>query len=146
MSVRQIDNNLPEQVASFVGRARELDELVQRLSQARLLTLYGRGGSGKTRLALQVADDVLGEFPDGVWFVELAPIADPKLVPQTVATALGLKEAAGKADRTDARRHLKDRQALLLLDNCEHLLDACAQLAEALLRACPQRAALGEQP
>ena len=136
--VRKIDNNLPEQVASFVGRASELDELLQRLSQARLLTLYGSGGVGKTRLVLQLARAVLGEFPDGEWFVELAPLADPKLVPQTVATALGLKEVPGRPIAQTLAEHLKDRQALLLLDNCEHLLDACAQLAETLLRACPQ--------
>jgi len=136
--IRQIDNNLPEQVASFVGRARELDELLQRLSQARLLTLYGSGGVGKTRLLLQLAGAVLGEFPDGAWVVELAPLADPKLVPQTVATVLGLKEVPGTPITQTLAEHLKDRRALLLLDNCEHLLDACAPLAEALLRACPQ--------
>jgi non-specific serine/threonine protein kinase len=81
---------------------------------------------------------VLGEFPDGAWVAELAPLADPKLVPQTVATVLGLKEVPGKPITQTLAEHLKDRQALLLLDNCEHLLDACAPLAEALLRACPQ--------
>ena len=136
--IRQIDNNLPEHVASFVGRTSELDELLQRLSQARLLTLYGSGGVGKTRLVLQLARTVLGEFPDGGWLAELAPLADPKLVPQTVATALGVKEVPGRPITQTLAEHLKDRQALLLLDNCEHLLDACAQLAEALLRACPQ--------
>lgn len=136
--VRQIDNNLPEPVASFIGRAPELDEIVQRLAHARLLTLYGSGGVGKTRLALRLASAVLGEFPDGVWFAELAPLTDPGLVPQTVATALRLKELPGQPIARTLAEHLKDRQALLVLDNCEHLLDACAQLAQALLQACPQ--------
>ena len=136
--VRQIDNNLPEPLASFVGRARELDEVVQRLSQARLLTLYGSGGVGKTRLALRLAAGVLGEFPDGVWLAELAPLTDPALVAQAVAAAIGLKEEPGRPIAQTLAAHLKERQVLLVLDNCEHVLDACARLAQALLAACPR--------
>ena len=108
------------------------------LSEARLLTLTGVGGTGKTRLALQVAADELDTFSDGVWLVELAPLSDPGLVPQSVATALGVHEEVGRprlATLTDA---LRARHLLLLLDNCEHVVEACAQLAEGLLRACPE--------
>jgi predicted ATPase/class 3 adenylate cyclase len=134
-------NNLPLQVTSFVGRERELAEVTRRLvgepPGPRLVTLTGPGGTGKTRLALQAAADVLDAHPDGVWLVELAALADPAIVPQTVAAAVGVREAPGRpvlATLTDA---LKPRRLLLVLDNCEHLLDACARLADALLRACP---------
>jgi non-specific serine/threonine protein kinase len=105
---------------------------------SRLITLTGPGGTGKTRLALQAAADLLKSFPDGVWFVELAPLADPALIPQTVATVFGLKEEAGRPLLATLTHHLRDKKALLVVDNCEHLVQACAQFAEALLLACPK--------
>ncbi len=136
-SLEATPNNLPQQVTSFIGREKELAELKRLLARTRLLTLTGSGGCGKTRLCLQVAADSLERFPDGVWLVELAPLSDPGLVPQTVATVLGLKEEPGKPIVQTLTEHLKDKRLLLLLDNCEHLLDGCAQLADALLRQCP---------
>jgi len=130
-------NNLPQQVTSFIGREKELAEVQERLAQTRLLTLTGAGGSGKSRLALQAAADLLERFPDGVFLVELAPLADPDLVIQTVAGALGLKEESGLSIQATLIESLKSKQILLLLDNCEHVLDASAKLADALMRSCP---------
>ena len=136
-------HNLPVPLTSFIGREREIAEVKRRLSPegagegVRLLTLTCAGGSGKTRLALQAAAEVLSAFSDGVWFVEFAPLSDPALVPQTVVTTLGLIEQAGHPPLIVLTDFLENKQALLLLDNCEHLIQACAQLAETLLRACP---------
>ena len=137
-SLEATPNNLPQQATTFVGRDKELAELRRLQAGTRLLTLTGSGGCGKTRLSLQLAADSLERFPDGAWLVELAPLADPGLVPQTVATELGLKEVPGESISLTLAEHLKDKQLLLLLDNCEHLLDGCAQLANALLRKCAQ--------
>jgi predicted ATPase len=104
----------------------------------RLLTLTGHGGTGKTRLALQAATALLAAFPDGVWWVELAPLADPALIPQTVAAVLGLKEEPDRPLLRTLTHHLRGKRALLILDNCEHVIQASAQLAEAVLRACPR--------
>jgi predicted ATPase/class 3 adenylate cyclase len=136
-SLEATPNNLPQQATSFIGREKDLAELQRLLAKTRLLTLIGSGGCGKTRLCLQVAADSLERFPDGAWLVELAALADPGLVPQTVATVLGLKEAPGKPITQTLTDYLKDKRLLLLLDNCEHLLDGCARLADALLRLCP---------
>jgi predicted ATPase/class 3 adenylate cyclase/Tfp pilus assembly protein PilF len=130
-------NNLPKQLTSFIGRQKEIAEIEALLVRTRLLTLTGSGGSGKTRLSLQVAADSLEQFPDGAWFVELASLSDPGLVPQTVATVLGVKEEPGKPIRQTLTEHLKHKRLLLLLDNCEHLLDVCAKVADALVRQCP---------
>jgi predicted ATPase/class 3 adenylate cyclase/Tfp pilus assembly protein PilF len=132
-----LPNNLPLQLASFIGREKEIAEIKNLLDRSRLLTLTGSGGCGKTRLSLQVAADVLEQFPDGVWLVELAPLADPALVPQTVASVLNLAEQVGKSFTQTLSEHLKSRRLLLVLDNCEHLLNACALLSDALRRACP---------
>jgi predicted ATPase/class 3 adenylate cyclase len=137
-SLEATPNNLPQQATTFVGRDKELAELRRLQAGARLLTLTGSGGCGKTRLSLQLAADSLERFPDGAWLIELAPLADPGLVPQTVATELGLKEVPGEPISLTLAEHLKDKRLLLLLDNCEHLLDGCAQLANALLRKCAQ--------
>src|SRR5713226_5481995 len=110
----------------------------QLLSSTALLTLTGSGGCGKTRLALQVAADLLEEYADGVWLVELAPLADPALVPQTVASALGVRDAPGRPLTATLTDYLRSKSLLLVLDNCEHLLEAGAQLADALLRSCPR--------
>ena len=137
-SLEATPNNLPQQSTRFIGREQALADVQRLLSNTRLLTLTGSGGCGKTRLGLQVAADSLDRLPDGAWLVELAPIADPGLVAQTVATVLGLKEAPGKSVVQTLTDYLKDKRLVLLLDNCEHLLDASAQLANALLRQCPQ--------
>jgi AAA domain len=131
-------HNLPLQLTSFVGRERELGEVAALLGAQRLLTLTGPGGTGKTRLALQAAADALEASPDGVWLVELAALADPALVPQAVAQAVGVREEPGRPLLATLVDVLKPRRLLLVLDNCEHLLDACAWLADALLRAGPQ--------
>jgi predicted ATPase/DNA-binding XRE family transcriptional regulator len=128
-------SNLLLQLTSFVGRRRALAEVMHLLEQTRLLTLTGAGGTGKTRLALQVAATVLDHYPHGVWVVELAPLADPALVPQTVATVLGMPEDSDERLVTRLQEFVRTRHLLLVLDNCEHLLDACANMAEALLRA-----------
>lgn len=127
-------SNLPEPLTSFIGRERELVEIKRLLPGARLLTLVGVGGIGKTRLALQAAAEVIAAYRDGVWLVDLAPLADPTLVPSAVAQALGLSEVADRLPVETICRQLKGRQLLLLLDNCEHVLGASARLADALLR------------
>jgi len=136
-SLEATPNNLPPQTTSFIGRERELDALRPLLARSRLLTLTGSGGCGKTRLGLQLAADALEQFPDGVWLVELAPLADPALVAQTVARVLGLKEEPGTTILRTLTGYASDKRILLFLDNCEHVLDACARLAEALLRSAP---------
>jgi predicted ATPase/class 3 adenylate cyclase len=135
-SLEATPNNLPQQATRFIGRDKELTELKRLLAKTRLLTLTGAGGCGKTRLSLQVAADSLERFPDGAWLVELAPLADAGLVPQTIATVLGLKEATGKPISQTLVEHLKDKRLLLLLDNCEHLLGGCVQLVDTLVREC----------
>jgi non-specific serine/threonine protein kinase len=129
--------NLPQQLTSFVGREREVAEAGRLLSQTRLLTLTGPGGCGKTRLAIEVARSLPGEFPDGIWLVELAPLSDPALVPQALATALSVRDTSDLPLLDTLISYLQPRRLLLVLDNCEHLIEACAQLAEVLLRSCP---------
>jgi predicted ATPase/class 3 adenylate cyclase/uncharacterized protein HemY len=129
--------NLPAQLTSFVGREKEGADIKQLLANHRLITLTGPGGTGKTRLALHVAAEVLEAFPDGVWLVELAPLADPALVPRSVAGVLGLREEAGRPVLATLTDYLSARNLLLILDNCEHVVEACAQLGDALLPACP---------
>jgi predicted ATPase/DNA-binding CsgD family transcriptional regulator len=130
--------NLPHQLTSFVGRQPEIAEVERLLSTARLLTLTGPGGVGKTRLALQVAEHLLPRFAQGVWVVDLAAVAENTLVPQAVAQALGIRKEARRPVLASLSEALKDRQLLVVLDNCEHLVVACAELVVALLRACPQ--------
>jgi predicted ATPase/class 3 adenylate cyclase len=137
-SLSTLHNNLPVQLTSFVGRERELAEVQRLLAAARLVTLVGIGGTGKTRLSLQVAAEALEDFPDGVWQVELAALGDAALVPQAVASALGVREEPGRPLLDTLLDFLRPKRLLLLLDNCEHLLAACAALAESLLRACPE--------
>jgi class 3 adenylate cyclase len=126
---------LPAQLTSFVGRDAEVARLRDMLAQNRMVTLTGAGGVGKTRLAIQVASQTAGEFGDGVWYVDLAPITDPELVPVTVARALGLPDQPGRSTMDTITRFVADRRMLMVLDNCEHLLDACADLIVALLGA-----------
>ena len=122
-------HNLPNALTSFIGRARERAEVTRLLATTRLLTLTGAGGCGKTRLALAVAGDLVEDYPDGVWLVELAALADGALVPQAVATALGVREEAQRPLIPTLVDALRSRELLLVLDNCEHLIDPCAQLA-----------------
>jgi len=129
-------SNLPELLTSFVGRERELAELQGLLARHRLLTLTGAGGVGKTRLAVHLAAAVGRVYEDGVWLVELAALSDPALVAQTVNGVLGLKEQGGKSPTERLVGHLQPKQLLLLLDNAEHLIAACAQLSETVLRQC----------
>lgn len=128
---------LPLPLTRLVGRDDELAAIEKALAGARLLTLTGTGGVGKTRLALAAAADLAGGFPDGACFVELAPLADADLLPQQVLTALGLREETGQSPGATLAAHLRARQVLLVFDNCEHLVAAAATLAEGLLRACP---------
>ena len=129
--------NLPTQLTSFIGRERETQEVLRLLGSARLLTLTGAGGTGKTRLALRVAEGAEGEYPGGIWLVELATMSDPALVPQAVASVLGVREESGRSLVDSIILPLGKRRALLILDNCEHLLNGCASLVNVLLRACP---------
>jgi len=132
-----IPNNLPQPLTSFIGRQQEIEAIQSLLAKTSLLTLAGTGGCGKTRLALRIGADLLDAYPDGVWLVELAPLSDPSLVPQAVAAALGVNEEPGRPISLTLRDTLQPRRALLLLDNCEHLLAPCAALAETLLQNCP---------
>ncbi|HET9000843.1 MAG TPA: adenylate/guanylate cyclase domain-containing protein [bacterium] len=136
-SLNVLPNNLPVQLTSFIGREREKAEVRRLLSSTRFLTLTGSGGEGKTRLALQVAAEGLEGFPDGVWLVELAVLSDPSLVPKAVASALGVPEQPGRSLTETLTDSLRGKSILVILDNCEHLVAACAHLASALLRACP---------
>lgn len=130
-------NNLPAQVTSFIGRASEITAVKDLLSTARLVTLTGAGGCGKTRLALRVAHDLVESYADGVWLVELAPLSDPKLVPQAVAAVLDVPEQPGQPVLDTLVNYMRSKHLLLVLDNCEHVIEACARLADTLLRACP---------
>ncbi len=130
-------HNLPFRRASFVGRAQDRATLAGMLGTTGLVTVVGPGGVGKTRLALQVAFDVLDEFDDGVWLVELAPLADPVSVPRAVASAMGIAEVPGQSTEEALTSALGGKAALLVLDNCEHLLDAVAGLAQMLSERCP---------
>jgi len=133
-SLEALPNNLPQQMTPFVGRVRELDEIKALLARSRLVTLFGSGGLGKTRLSLQAAADVLDEYPDGVWLVELAPLRDARLVPQAVASVLGVMEEPGHPVVEALEKFVADRRILIVLDNCEHLVHACADIAARLLR------------
>ncbi len=131
-------HNLPRALTSFVGRARERAEIARLLERTRLLTLTGPGGCGKTRLALEAARTAVETTPDGVWLVELAGLGEPALVPQAALTALGVPVPAQRPATEALVAHLAGRRALLVLDNCEHLIEACARLAEAVLLGAPE--------
>jgi predicted ATPase/class 3 adenylate cyclase len=137
-SLNGIPNNLPIQLTSFIGREKEIAELRTALTDHHIVTLTGSGGTGKTRLSLQVAAEVLDLFPEGVWFLELAPVTDPALVPTTLANLLGLRESGDTKQSISEIicGYLHSRKVLLLFDNCEHLIEACARFADLLLRSC----------
>lgn len=139
---RPIPNNLPAQSTSFVGREWEIGRIEDLLSTERLVTLTGAGGCGKTRLALRVAEEVADGFPDGVWLVELASLTDPSQVLPAVAAVFQLREPADRGQLDRLLDYLAPRRALLILDNCEHLVGACAHLVSQLLDACPSLSVL----
>ncbi len=131
-------HNLPAQLTTFVGRAGQVDEVGRLARDNRLVTLTGAGGAGKTRLAIEVAAQLPDDFDDGVWWVDLAPVADPAVVTLTVARTLGLPDQPGRSPLETVQRFIGDRKILLLLDNCEHLLDVCGDAIIRLLNSCPQ--------
>lgn len=131
-------HNLPIQLTSFIGRERELPQAASRLEGARLLTLIGPGGTGKTRLSIQLGTELLPQFADGVWFIELAPLADAALILQTVAAVLGVRAQTGMSLANIVNDYLRAKQLLLILDNCEHLVEASAALADEFLHNAPK--------
>jgi predicted ATPase/class 3 adenylate cyclase/DNA-binding CsgD family transcriptional regulator len=136
-SLDAVPNNLPTQLSTFVGRERELAALTTLAGDHRIVTITGSGGCGKTRLALEVAAGMIDGVPDGVWFCDLAKITAPALVAQIVAEALAIKEEPNQTYTDLVAGRLQDRRAMVILDNCEHVVAAAAELADALLRRCP---------
>ena len=133
-----VAQHLPSQLTSFIGRDAEMAEVRAILAESRLVTLTGAGGVGKTRLALQVATLTAGDFSDGTWWADLAPVTDPDLVPATVARALGLPDQPGRSPQHSLLQHIGNRNVLVVLDNCEHLLDSTATLLTSLTGGCPR--------
>jgi predicted ATPase/class 3 adenylate cyclase len=131
-------DNLPAQLTSFIGREKEIQEVRSSLEDHRLVTLTGSGGAGKTRLALQVGAECKEQFPGGVWLAELAAVTEPGLVPQTLVSIFNLREGHRRSPLEVLIDYLKPRTALLIMDNCEHLIEACAQAGDALLKGCPE--------
>ncbi len=132
----KIRNNLPLQLTTFIGREKEVEQIKKRLEKNHLVTLTGSGGIGKTRLSIQVASELLPEYPIGVWLVELAPLTNPALVPQSVCATLGVTPEGGTSALDALINYMRSKKILLVVDNCEHLIDACAQLCDSLLHAC----------
>lgn len=133
-SLDSLPNNLPSQLSTFIGRISEIESVRKLLADNRLVTLVGSGGCGKTRLALQIAAEITQEYQDGVWWIDLAPLTDPSSVVAQLANALSVKDQPLQSPETALVNALKRKSLLLLLDNCEHLVSACAQLADQLLR------------
>lgn len=131
-------HNLPRQISQLIGREKEITRVVEMIWEYALITLTGPGGVGKTRLALAAAEELLDDFANGIWFVEIAPLADALLVERTLADVLGVRADPNQSLRESLIHYLRDRQALLIFDNCEHMLDACAALAGDLLKSLPQ--------
>src|SRR5579872_275743 len=136
-SVDNLPNNLPVQVTTFYGREKDLEELKTQIEEHRLVTLFGAGGVGKTRLAVQAAAEVLDRYPDGVWIADLAPITDPELVPSVVARAVGMNQSQGQQTAEILPQWLRGKSLLLILDSCEHVLESVATLADAIHHRCP---------
>jgi predicted ATPase/class 3 adenylate cyclase len=137
LPVKEIPNNLPAQGTSFVGREKELEDIKALLGSARLVTLLGMGGLGKTRLSLQAATELMHQFPDGVWFLDLSPITDPTLALAEAAQVLGVREEPDRPLLQTVCAHLKNKRLLMVFDNCEHLIKASADLAHAVVKAAP---------
>ena len=136
-TIEILNHNLPAQLTSFIGRERELDEAKKLLSSTRILTFIGPGGTGKTRLSLQVAAEQFSEFKDGVWLIELAPLVNSTYIISTIASTFKLREAQGIPLMDIVANYLRGKQLLLILDNCEHLIEACAKISDELLHHCP---------
>jgi non-specific serine/threonine protein kinase len=134
----QVPNNLPRKLTSFVGRETETEDVKSMLATASHVTLTGVGGCGKTRLALELARRLMSKYPEGVWFVELAPIKDPDRVPHVVAATVGLQQEPDRTITQTLIEHLENKQALLVLDNCEHVMDVCRDLVDPLLQTCKE--------
>jgi predicted ATPase/class 3 adenylate cyclase len=134
----QSHHNLPQQLSSFIGRGKEIDQVMSLLTSERLVTLIGVGGVGKTRLSIEVASQLSSQYPDGVWLIELAPLSDPALLSQTAARACGVSDDPGRPLQEVLVDFLCSRRMLLVLDNCEHLIDACAELVSAIMNGCEQ--------
>ena len=131
------NTNLPASLTSFIGREKEQLDVLQLITKHRLVTLTGAGGVGKTRLAIRVGEHVLGNYADGVWLIELAPILDLLLVPRVTAIAIGLRDEPQRPVIDMLSEYLREKEMLIIFDNCEHLLDACAELVDTLLKRCP---------
>jgi predicted ATPase/DNA-binding XRE family transcriptional regulator len=129
--------NLPASLTSFIGRERELDQVTQLLEKHRLVTLVGPGGVGKTRLSMKVGEQLLSNYASGVWLIELAPLNNPELIPQTLTSIFGISPTSSLSVTEMLINYLRAKTALLILDNCEHVLDTCAELADTLLKQCP---------
>ena len=136
-SLDAFPNNLPVQLTTFIGREAQLEDLALAVAEHRVVTLVGAGGSGKTRLAAQTAAEILDDYPDGVWWVELATIMNGELIPQATLAALGVYDHRGLDPMERLTSYLADRRSLLMLDNCEHVLAATARMVDRLLRSCP---------
>ncbi len=136
-SLQFVRNNLPAPLTNFIGREKDQTDVIHLIATHRLVTLTGSGGVGKTRLSIQVASELLSQYPMGIWLVELAPLTDPALVPQAVCAVLGVTPDGDTLPLESLTNYLRSKKILLVLDNCEHLVDACAQLCVSLLRSCP---------
>jgi len=126
-------NNLPVQLTSFIGREKEIHDVKELMKNSRLITLTGPGGAGKTRLSLQIGADLIDDFANGVWFIDAAPITDESLLPQTINCALGIKSDPAKSDMNKLKEFLKDKELLMILDNCEQIINACSKISEFIL-------------
>ena len=135
-SLTSVPNNLPMTLTTFVGRENDAAEVKRLIGEARMLTVTGAGGCGKTRLVLEVAADLVDRFPDGLWWIDLAPVADPSLLVSTVASSLGVAQVQGESPGDTLLARLDDRRMLVVLDNCEHLVSACADLAASIVTKC----------
>ena len=137
-TLESFNHNLPAQLTSFIGRENEMNEIKNLIAAQRIVTLTGSGGAGKTRLSLQVGTECLNQFSSGVWFVELATVTDPALVPQTLLSIFHLREDTHRTPLEVLTDYLREKTLLLILDNCEHLIEPCAKTSETLLHACPK--------
>jgi len=137
-TLESFNHNLPAQLTSFIGRQKELDDVIKLIASHRIVTLTGPGGAGKTRLSLQAGSSYLGQFAHGVWFVELAHVTDSSLVPQSLLSIFNLREDVHRHPLTVLTNFLRPKSLLIVLDNCEHLIDACARISETILHTCPE--------